>query len=109
MVERETCAIIHRLTKLIQGEQWNKIVEKSKKHALNKIDLRESMYVHKFLNLFLRLSSLSERVKVTYPKNKRKKSRRIKVKSLKKKKKKKSLYKSNYIRTSSNYDKSYRQ
>ena len=107
MVERETCAIIHRLTKLIQGEQWNKIVEKSKKHALNKIDLRESMYVHNFLNLFLRLSSLSERVKVTYPKNKRKKSRRIKVKSLKKKKK--SLYKSNYIRTSSNYDKSYRQ
>ena len=81
MVERETCAIIHRLTKLIQGEQWNKIVEKSKKHALNKIDLRESMYVHKFLNLFLRLSSLSERVKVTYPKKKRKKIRRIKVKS----------------------------
>ena len=57
---------------MIQGEQWNKIVEKRKKHALNKIDLRESMYVHNFLNLFLRLSSLSERVKVTYPKKKKK-------------------------------------
>ena len=75
MVERETYAIIHRLIKLIQGEQWNKIVEKRKKHALNKIDLRESMFVHKFLNLFLRLSSLSERVKVTYPKKKKEKKK----------------------------------